>query len=561
MNKLVRFGYFTQLALSVLLLVALAVAISSWASYQQIKTNLLVHLSSELLNIINTLSPSINGDEHENIFLLEPGEIEGKDEFNHIQKLLAKVSQKTGLIGHQGSSPIYTLRKAVDFNQTKELEFVVMSHRDSSGKFFTGNRIRIEPHQVMVFAGRTVITELYEDSEGLWISAAAPIFDSDENVIAIIQADRPVTFYQREAKSEVIKIAKSAGISLLIAIIVVLLFSRNFTAPLKQIVDAALKFGDGQLNSRASINRNDEIGVLGATFDQMAEKVESYQQELEKKIDAATSELQTTLTLLEKRNDELILAKQLAEQANKIKSEFLSNMSHELRTPLNAILGYSELLIEETKEQGKNHDLDDLKSIHSSGAHLLSIVNNILDLNKVETGKIDLVIEEFDIGTLIKSVITTIKPLLNEGDNHLEIRCPAESYIESDIVKIRQILINLISNAIKFTENGVITLEVSTRHSFGDDWYHIDLRDTGIGIEPKDLETIFDPFTQVDSSITRKYEGTGLGLTLSLRLAKSLGGDLVVESEIGKGSVFSLRIPRHHIQNDQKVEGMSSASA
>ncbi len=237
--------------------------------------------------------------------------------------------------------------------------------------------------------------------------------------------------------------------------------------------------------------------------------------------------------------------KEAAEEANRTKSDFLANMSHELRTPLNAIIGYSEMLEEEAQELGEEEFVADLQKIHSAGKHLLGLINDILDLSKIEAGKTEVYLETFSLREVIKDVSSTIQPLIKKGQNRLEIKLDdGLGEMRSDLTKVRQILFNLLSNASKFTENGTIILSVERSFDGANkEWIVFLVKDSGIGMTAEQLGKLFQAFTQADASTTRKYGGTGLGLTISRRFCELMGGDMQVESQFGKGTTFSVRLP------------------
>nr|WP_275901672.1 MHYT domain-containing protein [Paenibacillus sp. SYP-B3998] len=238
---------------------------------------------------------------------------------------------------------------------------------------------------------------------------------------------------------------------------------------------------------------------------------------------------------LEKAHDEAI-------KANMIKSQFLANMSHELRTPLNAIIGYSEMLQEEAEELGEITFVDDLGKIRKAGNHLLALINDILDISKIEAGKMEIHLETCELAELIQDVMTTVTPLIEGNGNQVETRCE-EGDITTDITKLRQILFNLLSNASKFTKAGTIGFDIYRQTRGNQAGYCFRVQDTGIGMTPEQLEKLFQPFTQADSSTTRKYGGTGLGLAISQRFCNIMGGDIDVESELGSGSTFTCWLP------------------
>ena len=240
------------------------------------------------------------------------------------------------------------------------------------------------------------------------------------------------------------------------------------------------------------------------------------------------------------KNQELNLLSIKAESASKAKSEFLANMSHELRTPLNAIIGYSEMLIEEAEDDELENYVQDLSKVHSSGEHLLSLINEILDLSKIEAGKMEMYIEEFDFNMHLDQIEATAKPLIEKNQNEFIVDKPDDiKNLTNDQTKLRQILFNMLSNAAKFTKNGVITLTVS---NYGDK-IRFAVSDTGIGMSPEQLGKVFEEFTQADSSTSKNYGGTGLGLPISKKIAEMMGGIMEVESEEGKGTTFSITIP------------------
>jgi PAS domain S-box-containing protein len=245
-----------------------------------------------------------------------------------------------------------------------------------------------------------------------------------------------------------------------------------------------------------------------------------------------------------KIQEELVAAVDASEDASRAKSAFLANMSHELRTPLNAVIGYSEMLAEEAREQGLGNLLPDLDKIHSAGKHLLRLINDILDLSKIEAGKMELFAEVFDVPALVREVLGTIRPMAERRSNTVDLRCgPSVRRMRADLTRVRQVLLNLMSNAGKFTENGRVTLEVDRVGINGAPWMRFRVMDTGIGMTAEQVAKLFKAFAQADASTTRKYGGTGLGLVISRQLCQMMGGEVTVESESGRGSIFTVLLP------------------
>jgi len=258
--------------------------------------------------------------------------------------------------------------------------------------------------------------------------------------------------------------------------------------------------------------------------------------ELEQRVEERTKAL--NIEVVERRR-----AEAEAQAASQTKSLFLANMSHELRTPLNAILGYSELVIEEAEPEATQLR-SDVERIRGAAEHLLELINNILDLSKIEASKMELSVESFVLGELLDDLRSTILPLMIKNQNRLQVQCPArERSVTTDRTKLKQVILNLLSNACKFTRRGWVDLRVSLGWEEGVEWLGIEVADTGIGIPEHKLPTLFHLFAQVDGSVARLYGGTGLGLAISRALCRLLGGEISVRSKVGEGTTFSLRIP------------------
>jgi signal transduction histidine kinase/CheY-like chemotaxis protein len=333
-----------------------------------------------------------------------------------------------------------------------------------------------------------------------------------------IQADT------KELDARLANYARLMAIVVLLSSLVALLLStwlqRFISRPIQHLAEIESRVSREQdFSLRAKKESDDELGVLIDGFNEM-------------------------LVQIQERDAALSLSKEQAEQANRTKSAFLANMSHELRTPLNAIIGYSEMLQEEATDRGEEDAIPDLKKIHGAGKHLLALINDILDLSKIEAGKMELYLETFEVAALVEEVRATISPLVEKNRNKLTVVCPPEvGSMRADVTRVRQVLFNLLSNASKFTEDGRVTLEVRRDGEPGDDWITMEVSDTGIGMTEEQLGKLFQAFTQADASTSRKYGGTGLGLVICRRFCQMMGGDVTVRSHMGQGSTFTVRLP------------------
>ncbi|MDQ3565570.1 MAG: response regulator [Pseudomonadota bacterium] len=254
----------------------------------------------------------------------------------------------------------------------------------------------------------------------------------------------------------------------------------------------------------------------------------------------------------------LTLARNAAVEANQAKNRFLASMSHELRTPLNAIIGYSEMLQEEAEDLGQDGFIPDLQKIHAAGKHLLALINDVLDLSKIEAGKMEVFVETVDVATLVQGVVSTIMPLVEKNGNALVLRCEDDlGSMRADLTKLRQALFNLLSNASKFTTRGTITLGATRELVDGAGWMRFWITDTGIGMSAEQMGKLFQAFSQADASIAQRFGGTGLGLVISRRFCQMMGGDITVVSTPGQGSTFTIRLPVDAV--DAKAASTSQA--
>jgi signal transduction histidine kinase len=379
--------------------------------------------------------------------------------------------------------------------------------------------------------------------------------DGDESLIIVreisLDRERLGTFYIRVSLESVhlllVKVVTFLlGIGGCILLIVWVVSSRLQALvfqPLLDLAKAVKTISDRKdYGIRATNTSSDEIGELITGFNGMLEQIQRRDQDLlqhGKALSLRSAELSAA-------NDKLSVAIVKAEEASRAKSEFLAKMSHELRTPLTAIIGYSELLKEELEEERDESHLVDLDRIHAAGKHLLTLINDILDISKIEAGKMELQLHTFLVADVIDDVISMTRGLVEKNGNRLSFKQDGDvGAMHSDPVKLRQILWNLIGNSGKFTRGGSVELRVSSFQKDDEKWLSFQVWDTGIGISEENQKKLFQLFTQADDSTTRKFGGTGLGLAITQRFARMMGGEIVVSSTPGTGSIFDVQLPRH----------------
>ena len=316
------------------------------------------------------------------------------------------------------------------------------------------------------------------------------------------------------------------------------LLSRRITQPITDITKAAIQLQSGQLDQSLTVTSQDEIGVLARAFNHMA-------QQLKQSFDILENTNQELEVRVKERTVALEEAKEAAEAATRTKSAFLANMSHELRTPLNSIIGYSEMLEEDVELVGEAGLITDLRKIQGSSKHLLNLIDSILNLSKIETGRMGLQLESISIGALIEDILATVRLEADKKGNQILLQnLSTIDTIQTDFSKLRQCLEHVLSNANKFTDQGQITLTIQTPRYDGENYLEFTVEDTGIGIAPDQLEKVFEAFTQADDSSTRRYEGTGLGLTITREFVYMLGGVITAQNSPTGGAIFTIRIPQ-----------------
>jgi len=358
--------------------------------------------------------------------------------------------------------------------------------------------------------------------------AKAEIMRPIDDFLAMVEArtEHELSAHQDRRRRLALTALALTGLAVGLVALASVLVHRRVSRPVDELAHAARRVEGGDYGGRVAVRAQDEIGLLSRAFNQMSAAIE---RDVEERQHTA---------------EQLAQAREAAESANRAKSAFLANMSHELRTPMNAIIGYSEMLLEDAEDEGNEDAAGDLKKIRAAGKHLLALINDVLDLSKIEAGKMDLYLESFEISPMVDEVATTIDALVQKNDNRLRVEVdPSLGTMRADLTKVRQALFNLLSNAAKFTHAGEIGLEVRGERKDGVDWVRMAVRDSGVGIPPDKLDHVFEEFSQAEESTSREYGGTGLGLPISRRFCQMMGGDITVESTLGEGSTFTIRLP------------------
>lgn len=388
----------------------------------------------------------------------------------------------------------------------------------------------------------------------------------------VVSIVRDLKAYQQQLRSTRNTLMLSGSIvTLIVAGLMLWFVHRTTLAPLHALrshVDH-LRRDSSILGEQVRLKGNFEVMELASGFNDMTGKLRELYDEIRQTNDDLKSEVKERINaeqqlklnqdhleeLVEMRTADLAIVRDAALDANESKSQFLANMSHELRTPLNAIIGYSEMMLEDSRAIHDDRIVDDLSRVQKAGLHLLSLINDILGLSKIEAGKVELIVDEFNIKVLISDIISTIIPSIEKNRNSLVVECPdGIGVMRADAMKLRQSLLNLLSNAAKFTEAGTVTCRVKRILIAGDEKIEFVVSDTGIGISEEALKQIFKPFSQADDSMTRKYGGTGLGLAITQKLCQMMGGEVTVESVSGEGSSFRIVLPAKAEENEYHAE-------
>jgi signal transduction histidine kinase/DNA-binding response OmpR family regulator len=389
---------------------------------------------------------------------------------------------------------------------------------------------------------------------------------SDNKALGLLYLKAELTETDKERFPNLLRVAGIIfGAAAFLAIAVAFRLGGRFTQPITELAQVSTSVErTHDYSQRVESTASGEIGELIESFNSMLETIQTKTDELDHArmaAEGAKEQLEEANRTLEARVEDRtkLLAKAVkdAEEASKAKSSFLAKMSHELRTPLNAIIGYSEILREDAVDDGATRTADDLDKVLNAARHLLGLINDVLDISKIEAGKMELYLEDFEIMKILNVVIATAQPLVAKKGNALALDCPANiGTMHADATKVRQMLLNLLSNASKFTEKGTITLRV--RRLPDDETIELAVIDTGIGMTPEQLSRLFQAFSQADASTASRYGGTGLGLAISKQFAQMVNGDITVTSAAGAGSTFTIQLPASVAAKKLKIVNQGS---
>ena len=380
----------------------------------------------------------------------------------------------------------------------------------------------------LIRANTTLSAQLSSAVDQLVVQAGTDVRTSTDSVASV-----------QRVSAQILRLM--AGLSLVSSILIVWLYvSRGLIRRLMKLNQGMVAIAAGRYQVPIPISGNDELAEMGRVVEIFRKNTLERDELLSERAEAAAR----LEKLVDERTSELKQARDQAETMSRTKSSFLANMSHELRTPLNAIIGLTEMLVNNATRFGTERAAEPLRRVNRAGTHLLGLINQILDLSKIEAGKLEINVETIRVAPLIDEVIGTARPLSERNNNQLSVDCPRDlPAIEADAMRLRQILLNLLSNACKFTKGGSVTLRVTRARHEQQNCVEFTVIDTGIGMSAEQMQRLFEEFSQADASTARDYSGTGLGLAITRRLCQMMGGDVSVTSEPGKGSTFTVRLP------------------
>lgn len=548
---MMRLPLFAKLMTPLALLIILAIGISGYRIYQQANDRLQTELDARLRQASTYISQNIDVDKLQKI--QDPRDREGLD-YVAIENQLELARQAGGLawIGiyrREGNYLFYWV------------------DADSTGVGYPFYHATAD-HFAVFDQGQGRMLQ-YQDEYGSYYGYDAPIVVQGK-VVGVVEAVVSGETRQLVERGAFANALPILILGITVAVLLSLLVTHYvFNRPLNRLQAGAQNLASGQFGYQIPLASNDELGDLAKTFNQMSTQIERLYLEkvheerarrereinqlkesehlLERKVAERTAEMEAKNEELLKSQEALSDARDQALGASSAKSAFLARMSHELRTPLNVIMGYAEILNDLATRNNLTEWLAPLTQIRGSARHILEQVNEVLDLSKIEAGKMSLYLETIDLVDLVDDVAATVEPLVQRNDNRLIVNCPRNlGEMWADPTKIRQSLLNLLSNAGKFTEDGVITLSASRTPTDSGDYIIFEVTDTGLGIPPEKLADLFEEYTQAHGSLSYQLGGTGLGLAIAQRFCQLMGGTLSVASPgQGKGSTFTIRLPAH----------------
>jgi signal transduction histidine kinase len=432
---------------------------------------------------------------------------------------------------------------SVDHEQINKLLAAEMLDENISGIMVSASGQR---DRYYIYRGREGVTFIHNDDPLLHVNFGKSNFISVKEIHFNTDLAGSVEVYSSDQSIQSKIVNNTVRIliqfSILIPLVILVLFyafRRMIISPIISLSSSVASYTGTKFSIRPEVRSNDEIGELALKFNLMADTIEHDMTEIKNAQDEIGKLNRDLEQRVIDRTAELEVAKERAEDSDRIKSAFLATMSHELRTPLNSIIGFSGILLQELAGPLNDEQKKQLGMLSKSSEHLLALINDVLDISKIEAGQLQLANEKFEVKTMVEKVASTVKPLAEHKNIHLNITIdPDVETINNDRRRVEQVLLNLLSNAIKFSDHGDVVIQSHMK----EDLVLFSVADSGIGIKESDIDKLFKPFRQVASGLTRQYEGTGLGLSICKKLVELMGGTIWVQSEWGKGSVFSFTL-------------------